>query len=101
MNIVVVGAGAWGTALALSACQNRQSGNHLTLWARDRQQAASMHAGRVNRRYLPHHALPDALAVRSDAWSADGGGGESLATFAITQDLLVIATPMSGLRAVL
>jgi glycerol-3-phosphate dehydrogenase (NAD(P)+) len=89
MKIAVLGAGAWGTALAISAAQ--QAGHQVTLWARDAQQVADMQAARANARYLPGIALPPALAVCA----------EPLAALAAQQDLLIIATPMAGLRGML
>ncbi|SDZ83470.1 NAD(P)H-dependent glycerol-3-phosphate dehydrogenase [Acidovorax soli] len=90
MNIVVLGAGAWGTALAMGAA--RQPGGHaVTLWARDGQQVADMQAQRQNARYLPGIAFPPALAV---------SGADPLA-LACSADLVIVATPMAALRAML
>ena len=85
LPIVVLGAGAWGTALAVAAAARHP----VLLWARDAQQAAEMAATRCNRRYLPEVALPAALTISADAAEA----------FALAeQGLAVIGTPMSGLR---
>ncbi|MGL6110282.1 MAG: NAD(P)H-dependent glycerol-3-phosphate dehydrogenase [Rubrivivax sp.] len=85
MNISLLGAGAWGTALAMAA-----SPRHDTLlWTRDALQARQMLAQRRNQRYLPELALPESLRI-----SADHG-----AVLRHARDgLLVIATPMSALR---
>ena len=93
MNILVLGAGAWGTALALNAAQ-ASSGNRVTLWARDSMQAVQMQASRCNARYLPHIALPESLQVAS-------GSLGSLTSLIAQQELLIIATPMAGLRDML
>ncbi len=88
MNLTVLGAGAWGTALAVQA-----SATHATrLWARDVEQAAQMRSLRRNARYLPGIALPPALQITSDFSAAvrHARGG-----------LIVVATPMSGLEGVL
>ncbi|MFO0490412.1 MAG: glycerol-3-phosphate dehydrogenase, partial [Curvibacter sp.] len=53
MKILVLGAGAWGTALAMSASQGVAARHCVTLWARDAAQAAAMQSARVNARYLP------------------------------------------------
>jgi glycerol-3-phosphate dehydrogenase (NAD(P)+) len=94
MKIIVIGAGAWGTALAMSASQNPQATHEVTLWARDPAQAADMQAQRVNMRYLPDLPLPPALRVID-------GPVDQLAALAQGQDLVIIATPMAGLRDVL
>ncbi|WP_394789998.1 NAD(P)H-dependent glycerol-3-phosphate dehydrogenase [Rhodoferax sp.] len=94
MKIAVLGAGAWGTALAISASQNPLSRHAVTLWARDAEQADAMQAERCNQRYLPGILFPDALTLRSDA-------PEALAALVARQDLVIIGTPMSGLRRML
>jgi glycerol-3-phosphate dehydrogenase (NAD(P)+) len=85
MNISMLGAGAWGTALAMAAAQRHD----VLLWTRDAQQAAQMNAQRRNPRYLPELRFPDALKVGADQDAAlrHAQGG-----------LLVIATPMAALR---
>jgi glycerol-3-phosphate dehydrogenase (NAD(P)+) len=83
MNITILGAGAWGTALATAL-----SGRHaVTLWARDPVQADLMLAERCNRRYLPEIALPTAIAVTSDAAAA-----------LARAELALIATPTGAMR---
>ncbi len=94
MKILVLGAGAWGTALAMSASQNPQSSHEVTLWARDAAQAAAMQSARVNARYLPGLPLPPSLRVID-------GPADGLAALVQGQDLVVIGTPMAGLRGVL
>lgn len=88
MKILVLGAGAWGTALSVNA-----AGRHdVTLWARDQSQARALGADRENRRYLPGIALPARIAVSDVPDGASLAGG---------QDLVVVATPMAGLRGLL
>lgn len=94
MKIIVLGAGAWGTALAMSASQNPLAAHAVTLWARDPAQAAAMQAQRVNARYLPALAFPPALIVRD-------GPAAALAEVVADQDLVIVATPMAGLRGTL
>ena len=88
MNVTLLGAGAWGTALARQAC----SRHAVMLWARDADHASAIAAARENARYLPGVTLPSSLAISADLSAAlrhaDGG-------------LVVIATPMSGLREML
>ena len=63
MKIVMFGAGAWGTALALSASTNPVTRHSVTLCARDAAQAAALQTQRENARYLPGVALPRSLRV--------------------------------------
>lgn len=94
MKIVVLGAGAWGTALAVSAAGHAGAGHEVHLWARDAAQAEDMRGRRENRRYLPGLPLPDALQVVGGEWR----GTEALLAEC---DVVVIGTPMAALRAVL
>ncbi len=75
MNIAVLGAGAWGTAIAV----NLAARHHINLWARDAAQAAAMQALRENRRYLPGVMLPQAVNVGADAGAALHGAALVLA----------------------
>ncbi|MBX3644814.1 MAG: NAD(P)-dependent glycerol-3-phosphate dehydrogenase [Rubrivivax sp.] len=85
MKISVLGAGAWGTALAMAA-----SARHDTLlWTRDTRQAELMQAQRRNARYLPEVALPAQLRIGTD---------HDAALRHAQAGLLVIATPMAALR---
>ncbi|HKU71240.1 MAG TPA: NAD(P)H-dependent glycerol-3-phosphate dehydrogenase [Burkholderiales bacterium] len=86
MNIAVLGAGAWGTAIAIYL-----SARHgVRLWARDAALLGAMRAGRTNDRYLPGFALPEALTIADDLASALSGA-----------DLALAAVPTNGLRETL
>jgi glycerol-3-phosphate dehydrogenase (NAD(P)+) len=88
MNLTVLGAGAWGTALAVHA-----SASHPTrLWARDAAQAAQMRSLRRNSAYLPEVTLPPALQLTGDFHAALRHARDGL---------VVIATPMAGLEEML
>ena len=64
MQIAILGAGAWGTALAIQA-----SRHHPTrLWARQGEQAMAMQAQPCNPKYLPQAAFPPLLQVESGSW---------------------------------
>lgn len=91
MKIAVIGAGAWGTALAVTAAN---AGHHATLWARDAVQAQLMHTRRLNLQYLPGVTLPVSLKVHSSPAAA-------LPALGVDQDLVVLATPVSAARALL
>jgi glycerol-3-phosphate dehydrogenase (NAD(P)+) len=61
--IAVLGAGSWGTALAI---QLARSGRATRLWGRDAQQLRVFAQERVNNRYLPGAGFPDSLTVVPD-----------------------------------
>jgi glycerol-3-phosphate dehydrogenase (NAD(P)+) len=69
MKFAVLGAGAWGTALAVTL----SSRHAVTLWARDASQCEAMQRERTNQRYLPDVEFPDALTVASDLDAALAG----------------------------
>lgn len=89
MKISVLGAGAWGTALAIQATH---AGHDVKLWGRDAAAIGQMRASRRNAAYLPDSELPAPLALTADR-------GQAIAHAA--EGLTVIATPMSGLRETL
>ena len=89
MKILVIGAGAWGTALAVSSASRHQ----VTLWARDAALVKSLQGGRTNHRYLPGVVLPDSLALQ--------GGDLPLTQAVAGQDLIILATPVSAARTML
>ncbi|MGP1684063.1 MAG: NAD(P)H-dependent glycerol-3-phosphate dehydrogenase, partial [Giesbergeria sp.] len=62
MKIIVVGAGAWGTAVAISAAAH-PLGHAVTLWARSSAQQRAMQAARCNARYLADAPFPDSLLL--------------------------------------
>lgn len=61
--IAVVGAGSWGTALALQFARN---GREVRLWGRDAEQLATIRAEGMNRRYLPNAPFPANLVAEAD-----------------------------------
>lgn len=94
MKIIVIGGGAWGTALALSASRNTGNGAGVTLWVRDAQQAGAMAQQRENVRYLPGYPFSPALQVGAQPLPG-------LLTGSSRFDLAIIASPMAGLRGLL
>jgi glycerol-3-phosphate dehydrogenase (NAD(P)+) len=87
VKLLILGAGAWGTALAVQAGHRHQ----VTLWGRHTELVQSMSRDRVNQRYLPGCPFPDALNV-SD---------RPFAELVPAADLLLLAVPMASLRQVL
>ncbi len=96
MKITVLGAGAWGTALAMAAARQSAHGvaHRVQLWARNPAQVADMQAQAQNQRYLPGFAWGTQLQV----FGADPTEWPALLA---DEDLVVVATPMAGLRAAL
>ena len=84
--VAVLGAGAWGTAIAVVLAPRLD----VALWARDAAAAQSMASTRRNQRYLPDVELPAALSITSDLTSAMQGAR-----------LALLATPVAGLRELL
>ncbi|WP_291992296.1 NAD(P)H-dependent glycerol-3-phosphate dehydrogenase [Candidatus Accumulibacter sp. ACC003] len=86
MKLTVLGAGAWGSALAI-AFSARHS---VTLWARQPEIRRVLRENRENARFLPGHRFPETLRVAEDFTSALADA-----------ELLLIATPLAGLRPTL
>ena len=83
----MVGAGSWGTALAL---QFARSGSNVRLWGRDRSQLAKLAEEKVNARYLPDAPFPDNLEAVTELEDCVAG----------VRDVLV-SVPSHGLRETL
>ena len=62
-RVGVVGAGAWGTALAITAAR---AGSEVTLWAREPEVVASINGRGVNEMFLPGVKLPDTIHAVND-----------------------------------
>jgi glycerol-3-phosphate dehydrogenase (NAD(P)+) len=84
MNVTVVGAGAWGTALAVLLHQNRRS---VTLWGHDPAHLDAIRRDGQNERYLPGIRLPPELVLELDLNQAIAGA-----------DSIVIAAPSKVFR---
>ncbi len=84
MSVAILGAGAFGTALAIALAER----GPVTLWARDGAQARDMQATRQTPR-LPGIRLPDAVAVTEDLAEASKA------------ETLLLATPMQALTGLL
>ncbi|HEY9381471.1 MAG TPA: NAD(P)H-dependent glycerol-3-phosphate dehydrogenase [Burkholderiales bacterium] len=83
MNIVVIGAGAWGTALAITLSEQHA----VRLWTRDAGQRNKLRRERCSV-YLPDITLPDSVSVADDLPAALHAA-----------DTALIVTPTAGLRA--
>jgi glycerol-3-phosphate dehydrogenase (NAD(P)+) len=85
-RIAVLGAGAWGTAVACVLAGRLE----VALWVRDPMQAEALQRTRCNARYLPGVSIPPRVAVVGEIERALEGA-----------ELALLATPVAGLRAVL
>ncbi|AWE06981.1 NAD(P)H-dependent glycerol-3-phosphate dehydrogenase [Lysinibacillus sp. 2017] len=85
-KVVVLGAGSWGTALAIVLAEN---GHDTLIWSHRADQAAEINNQHTNKKYLPNTVLPESLKATSDLQQA--------AQHATT---LVMAVPTKGIREV-
>lgn len=85
MSISILGAGAFGTSLAISLALG---GREVTLWARDKNVVTEMQKTRENATRLPGAKLPEGLKVTSDLTD-------------LKDDIVLLAVPMQKLRAAL
>ena len=86
-HIAIMGAGAWGTALAIQA---ERAGQRAMLWARDSDRAELIEQSRTNERLLPGIALPAGITITADADQALAGAA-----------LILLVVPAQALRPVL
>lgn len=86
-RVGVIGAGAWGTTLAIHLAGLDQS---VTLWTHDSQAAAILARDRENRRYLPGVALPPQISVAQDD-----------SPLGVPHRLYIVAVPSAHLRETL
>ena len=86
MKIAVVGAGAWGTALALVANRN---GHDVVLWGHNADHLSALERNRVNERCLPGISLPPTLALEPD-----------LARATESAEVVVLAVPSTAFRGI-
>jgi len=86
-TVAVLGAGSWGTALSVHLAKQ---GHQVRLWGRDRRLVDEMRVRRANAVYLPDVTLPKGVSVACDLDAALDSA-----------DLVVLAVPSHGCRAVL
>ena len=84
-RLLVVGGGAWGTALAITA---HRAGREVTLWAREHEVVAAIETSRENRLFLPGIAIDPAVRATGDLESA------------ASADAVLLVAPAQHLRSV-
>ena len=89
MKIAILGAGAWGTALAINLSRYSNSKHEIILWTKDPAHCAELLHERVNRQFLPKFLLPESLQLTSDL------------NCALKAELALIVVPIEGLRETL
>ncbi len=82
----IIGAGSWGTALAVMLCNN---GHKAALWSHKKEQAEKLDKERENKEKLPGVAFPEKLMITADIKEAVRG-----------KDLVVMAVPSVAVRSV-
>ncbi len=87
MNITVLGAGSWGTTLAILLAEK---GHRVVLWSHNPEKAMRLAAERENKEYLPNAPFPELLTMSSDILEASSG-----------KELIVVATPAQTVRQTL
>jgi glycerol-3-phosphate dehydrogenase (NAD(P)+) len=96
-KITVLGAGAWGTAVAMSLAAR----NDVLIWGRNAGAMADMDAARDNTHYLPGFPLPTNLQVTADFERALAHVAGAAGVAADAAPLLIAACPVAGLRPLL
>jgi len=86
-DIALLGAGSWGTALAIVLADN---GHCVKMWARRKEQADEINNRHTNEKYLPNVALPENIAASTDMSSVIDGA-----------DTIVVVIPTKSMREVL
>lgn len=86
MRVAVIGAGAWGTALALVAAD---AGHDVVMWARETDVVADINERHLNTRFLPGVDLPHGIVGTTDITACTGA------------DLIILSVPTQFIRGVL
>ncbi|MCR2820247.1 NAD(P)H-dependent glycerol-3-phosphate dehydrogenase [Lederbergia panacisoli] len=86
-RVAVIGAGSWGTALALVLADN---GHHIQLWTRNDQQKVEINEKHTNHKYLPEINLPDLITAHTSLEEALHG-----------IETVVLAVPTKAIRETL
>jgi glycerol-3-phosphate dehydrogenase (NAD(P)+) len=94
-NISIIGAGSWGTALAIVLASSR---HNVTLWSRTAAIADELRRKRVNERYLPSHPIPDRIQITHHL--SDVAASDVILFVAPSTGLRNISAQLAELRAI-
>ncbi|MGG0655578.1 NAD(P)H-dependent glycerol-3-phosphate dehydrogenase [Rummeliibacillus pycnus] len=83
-RVAVLGAGSWGTSLAIVLAEN---GHNTLLWSHRKEQANEINIQHTNAKYLPSTILPNNLKATSD-----------IAEAVEHAEIIVMAVPTKGIR---
>lgn len=84
MKVAVIGAGSWGTALAIVLADN---GHEVQLWTRRKEQAEELNNNHTNEAYLPNRRIPDTIRATTDIESC-----------VRTSDYILLVVPTIAMR---
>src|ERR1044071_3000503 len=87
MRIAVIGAGSWGTVLAVHAAR---AGHEVHLWSRNSEVVDSINRDRMNAKYLPGVQIPDGMNATNNLAAAVNDG-----------EMLIFAAPSHATREVI
>jgi glycerol-3-phosphate dehydrogenase (NAD(P)+) len=97
MKVSILGAGAWGTALAIAL----SSRHDVLLWGRDTALMSGLAARRKNDLYLPECALPPALRLEANLTTGLDAAIAHVGGMGAELGLVILAVPVAGLRPLL
>jgi glycerol-3-phosphate dehydrogenase (NAD(P)+) len=99
-QIAIIGAGSWGTALAIVAAR---AGHQVNLWCRDEEVATSINYYRMNSRYLNSASIPDHVTATNDLGAAlrDASSVLFAAPSHTARELLTAAAPLLDEAAII
>ena len=103
LPVLIIGAGAWGTAIAVQFAQRAAPGV-IQLWGRDQSGIKQMRRTQINERYLPGVSLPERLQIEDDFVKACAQWRQRAEQHRIAHateplhGLIILAVPMSGLE---
>lgn len=99
-RVAVIGAGSWGTALAIIAAR---AGHEVSMWSRDPAVVSSINSRRVNQKYLTTATIPEGVTATNNLDEAVAGRSLILlsAPSHALRNLLIDATPSIDAQSII